>query len=327
MHSLCKGQITFNNYYKASYNNFASTNIFPQPDSSNIIFSYAKDSLTGRQDLVSQKINKHGNLLVNKTYNIYNIDYLAYSNGLKQFIAATKTSFLASCVTYTSSMTTVIFTKINKTTLDTIKNCFYYDGIYNYYLNNFIKLNDNKYYLIGGKGNTTTEWPVIFHLDSNLTIVNIITLNNPIKEILWVFRRNVMENTNEYFNFTSLGASESGSYRDLMLNAVFQLDGQDRFETRDSKYFRLIQPYQRHTSNPNFLYIYAYSFALRPEEIQPSGTLNASRFEDIRLQIQTPTCTDIITGKLRGDMTFFGYAYGYNILRITQGYGGLLFAN
>ena len=73
-----------------------------------------------------------------------------------------------------------IFTKINKTTLDTIKNTFYYDGIYNYYLNNFIKLNDNKYYLIGGKGNATTQWPVIFHLDSNLTIVNIITLNNPI---------------------------------------------------------------------------------------------------------------------------------------------------
>jgi hypothetical protein len=105
------------------------------------------------------------------------------------------------------------------------------------------------------------------------------------------------------------------------------LDGQDRFEKRDGKYFRLIQPYQRHTSNPNFLYIYAYSFALRPEEIQPSGTLNASRFEDIRLQLETPTCPDIITGKLRGDMTFFGYAYGYNILRITQGYGGLLFAN
>jgi hypothetical protein len=154
-----------------------------------------------------------------------------------------------------------------------------------------------------------------------------LTINNPVKEILWVFRRNVMENTNELFNFTSLGASEAGSYRDLMLNAVIQLDGQDRFQKRDGKYFRLISPYQHHTANPNFLYIYSYSFALRPEEIQPSGTLNASRFEDIRLQLETPTCPDPITLKLRGDMTFFGYAHGYNILRITQGYGGLLFAN
>ncbi len=175
-----KGQITFNNYYKTGYNNFFSTNIFPQPDSSNIIFNYLQDSATGRQDLGILKINKQGNLLVNKTFNINNVNYLAYINGLKQFIPATNNSFLAVSGTYTNTNTTIIFTKINKTTLDTIKNTFYYDGTYNYYVNNFIKLNDNKYYLIGGKGNTTTEWPVIFHLDSNLTIINIITLNNPI---------------------------------------------------------------------------------------------------------------------------------------------------
>ena len=180
MHSLCKGQITFNNFYKTGYNNFFSTNIFPQPDSSNIIFNYVQDSATGRQDFGALKINKYGNFLINKTYNIYNVSYLAYLNGLKHVISATPNSFISTCVTYTNTNTTIVFTKINKTSLDTIKNSFYYDGIYNYYLNNFIKLNDNKYYLIGGKGNTTTEWPVIFHLDSNLTIVNIITLNNPI---------------------------------------------------------------------------------------------------------------------------------------------------
>jgi len=167
-----------------------------------------------------------------------------------------------------------------------------------------------------------------FPIDQNKASVSIpLVINNPIKELFWVFRRNVMQNTHEYFNFTSLGANEAGTLGDLMTKALIQLDGQDRFEARDGKYFRLIQPYQHHTAIPNTFYIYTYSFALRPEEIQPSGTLNASRFEDIRIQVDTATCPDPLTKKLRGNMTFYSYALGYNVLRITQGYGGLLFAN
>lgn len=180
LHSLCKGQTYFSNFYKTGYNNGFSTNIIQQADSSHVIFNYVVDSLTGRQDIALLKINKTGTQLLKKVSNIQNLTYLAYLNGLKQFIAATPSSFLATGGTYTGSTTTMIFTKLNRTTLDTIRNTFYDDGINNYYLNTFIKFNDNKYYLIGGKGAGTTQWPVIFHLDSNLTIVNIITLNNPI---------------------------------------------------------------------------------------------------------------------------------------------------
>jgi hypothetical protein len=163
-------------------------------------------------------------------------------------------------------------------------------------------------------------------IDQNKSSISIpLIFNNPIKEIIWVFRRDVMETTNEYFNFTSLAANEVGSYKDLMTNAVFQLDGQDRFERRDGKYFRLIQPYQHHTGFPNGLFIYAYSFALKPEDIQPSGTLNASRFEDIRLQMDAVTCPDPLTGRMRGNMKCFVYALSYNVLRISGGYGGILF--
>ena len=167
-----------------------------------------------------------------------------------------------------------------------------------------------------------------YPIDENKTSVGIpLVINNPIKELFWVFRRNLMEQNHEYFNFTSLGANEVGTVNDLMRSGVLQLDGQDRFEARDAKFFRLIQPFQYHTAIPNSFYIYSYSFALKPEDFQPSGTLNASRFEDIRLQIDTETCPDPLTGKLRSDMSFFAYALGYNVLRITQGYGGLLFAN
>jgi len=154
-----------------------------------------------------------------------------------------------------------------------------------------------------------------------------LVLTNPVKEIFWVFRRNLMELTHEYFNFTSLAANESGTLKDLMQNATILLDGQERFDARSSKFFRLIQPYQCHTNSPNNLYIYMYSFALRPEDIQPSGTLNASKFDSIILQVTTEICPDPITRCQRGDMKCFAYAINYNILRISNGYGGVLFSS
>ena len=154
-----------------------------------------------------------------------------------------------------------------------------------------------------------------------------LVLTNPVKEIFWVFRRNLMELTHEFFNFTSLAANETGTLKDLMQNACILLDGQERFDVRSSKFFRLIQPYECHTNSPNNLYIYMYSFALRPEDMQPSGTLNASKFDSIILQVTTEICPDPITKCQRGDMKCFAYAINYNVLRISNGYGGVLFSS
>lgn len=165
-----------------------------------------------------------------------------------------------------------------------------------------------------------------------------IDFNHPIKEFLWVLQRNVMVNRHEYFNWSSLGSyeiemayvngfSEPPNRTDLMVNAVIQLDGQDRFDARDPAYFRLVQPYQRHTSIPVDRYIYCYSFALRPEELRPSGSLNASRIDTIVLQLgmQAPA-TNYCTSALFGDMTAYVYGLNYNVLRVVDGYAGLLFA-
>jgi hypothetical protein len=147
-----------------------------------------------------------------------------------------------------------------------------------------------------------------------------------------------MINRHEYFNWSSLGFYEIFKYNqfgfpsppkrtDLMINAKFQLDGQDRFDTRDPVFFRLVQPYQRHTTIPSDQYIYVYSFALRPEDQQPSGTLNASRIDNIVLQIglQDPNLA-YNTSTQFGDMTAYIYAKNYNVLRVIDGYAGLLFS-
>jgi hypothetical protein len=178
---LSKGQTYFNNYYKTGYNNTASTHVFNNPvDSSFTVFNYATDSVTGYQGLYSTNISKTGNLNLKKILSYPNFDYYLYFNGLKQFIPATNCSYFAASVTYTSNPTTILLTKINKVTLDTIKTSFYYDGIYGYYMNNLIKFNDNKYYLIGNKSSPSGKWPCVFHLDSNLNVVATFTVNNSI---------------------------------------------------------------------------------------------------------------------------------------------------
>lgn len=166
-----------------------------------------------------------------------------------------------------------------------------------------------------------------------------LSFNHPIKEFIWVLQRNVSQCRHEYFNWSSLGfyeiekaaefgLSEPGARTDLMTTAKIQLDGQDRFNARDPVYFRLVQPYQRHTAIPSDRYIYVYSISLKPEESQPSGTLNASRIDNLILQLGLST-GDCETGGgsgSYGDMTAFVYATNYNVLRVINGYAGLLFS-
>lgn len=100
--------------------------------------------------------------------------------------------------------------------------------------------------------------------------------------------------------------------------AKLQLNGQDRFSEREGSYFSWVQPYQAHTRCPDEG-INVYSFALRPEEHQPSGTCNFSRIDNATLQLvlSNATVEGTKTAKVRV------YATNYNVLRIMSGMGGL----
>jgi len=103
-----------------------------------------------------------------------------------------------------------------------------------------------------------------------------------------------------------------------VVTAKLQLNGQDRFSEREGTYFSLVQPYQAHTRNPDEG-INVYSFAVRPEEHQPSGTCNFSRIDNATLQLvlSNATVEGTNTAKVRV------YATNYNVLRIMSGMGGL----
>ena len=104
--------------------------------------------------------------------------------------------------------------------------------------------------------------------------------------------------------------------------AKLQLNGQDRFSEREGSYFSWVQPFQSHTRCPDEG-INVYSFALRPEEHQPSGTCNFSRIDNATLQLvlSNATVEGTKTAKVRV------YATNYNVLRIMSGMGGLAYSN
>jgi hypothetical protein len=99
-----------------------------------------------------------------------------------------------------------------------------------------------------------------------------------------------------------------------VVTAKLQLNGQDRFSEREGTYFDLVQPYQHHTRNPD-TGINVYSFALRPEEHQPSGSCNFSRIDNATLQLvlSNSTVEGTKTAKVRV------YATNYNVLRVMSG--------
>ena len=107
-----------------------------------------------------------------------------------------------------------------------------------------------------------------------------------------------------------------------VVTAKLQLNGQDRFSEREGSYFDVVQPFQHHTRNPD-TGINVYSFALRPEEHQPSGSCNFSRIDNAVLQLvlSSSSVTGTATAKVRV------YAVNYNVLRIMSGMAGVAYSN
>lgn len=101
--------------------------------------------------------------------------------------------------------------------------------------------------------------------------------------------------------------------------AKFLLNGTERANEQSGKYFNQYQTYRYHSGNPS-PGIYVYSFALKPEELQPSGACNFSRIDVAQIAASLKTG---MPSNLLQQM----FAVNYNILRIASGLGGLAFSN
>ena len=107
-----------------------------------------------------------------------------------------------------------------------------------------------------------------------------------------------------------------------VVTAKLQLNGQDRFSEREGSYFDTVQPFQHHTRVPDSG-INVYSFGLRPEEHQPSGSCNFSRIDNavMQLVLSAGAVSGTATAKVRV------YAVNYNVLRVMSGMAGVAYSN
>jgi hypothetical protein len=168
-----------------------------------------------------------------------------------------------------------------------------------------------------------------------------LTFNHPVKELVWVVQKDgMLDGTvdydpgyvrNLYFNYVQdyednmetpdpIENHNQGRWTNNCTSAKLQLNGHDRFAERKGSYFNLVQPYQHHTRIPMSKGINVYSFALKPEEAQPSGTCNFSRIDNAVLTVGHENLRNE-SARIRV------YAVNYNILRVMSGMAGLAFSN
>jgi hypothetical protein len=139
-----------------------------------------------------------------------------------------------------------------------------------------------------------------------------LNFNHPVKELVWAGV------AAQAWGAANAGA---GTFRDVAgVNWQLKLNGHDRFASQDTNYFTKVQLWKHHTgcggkaiSIPNGIAV--YSFALKPEEHQPSGTCNFSRIDNAKLESSA------------NSQDLYVYAVNYNVLRIMSGMGGLAYSN
>jgi len=171
----------------------------------------------------------------------------------------------------------------------------------------------------------------ILDMDKNL-LVSKESIPGLIRKILTTVQYNIVDYTN-YGNWLD-GSDNPCVY------AKLQLNGHDRFQGRDGNYFNYVQPWQ-HFSNTPADGINVYSFALKPEDHQPSGTCNFSRIDNATLQVDCGYQTQILNNNpVSGNSTANSndytvgsgsniniYTVNYNILRVMSGMAGAAYSN
>ena len=233
-------------------------------------------------------------------------------------------------------------------------------------------------------------------IKGNTNIINL-NLNHPVKELIWVLRKNDVYKRNQWNNYTTslydydfyennnnfankfasneilrnpLVTTDGNLYtpnyykklyyedfltkgpfnnffdknnyynnnpntsfnqvNNIMYNAKLIFNGNDRFSSMDNNFFNYVQPYKYHTNTPS-PGVNVYSFAIYPEDHQPSGTCNMSRISNVQMEIAVRQARE--TGETDVNIPIYEgyelYVFGvnYNIFRIMGGMGGLVFSN
>jgi len=188
-----------------------------------------------------------------------------------------------------------------------------------------------------------------------------LNFNHPVKELIWGYAlKNNMPFSFPFLStdyYENVNAGHEGNnadqndnfqtgmnkYYKALFSYILELNGQDRFSEKNANYFTGTQIWKHHTGYgsvyPGTGGTHVYSFALKPEEHQPSGTCNFSRIDSTVLKIKNyqdgtgllsippykPTNYNLDYNSFQPSLEV--YAINYNVLRIMSGMGGLAYSN
>jgi len=131
------------------------------------------------------------------------------------------------------------------------------------------------------------------------------------------------------YQFSNYGLFITGKWNPLAY-AMLEYNGQNRVEKRNGRFFGDLQPQMHHSNTPKDG-INLYSFAIEPEKLQPTGTSNLSKIENIVLTLwfedtSNPDGTLPPLNVLNLDNRLFIFAFSYNVFRVTSGLTGLSYS-
>ncbi len=152
--------------------------------------------------------------------------------------------------------------------------------------------------------------------------------NHMCSEFVWFGRKQNFDTdatTSWYLQYYNFSGEETGTTigtanGDFFSTAQITLNSNERVMAMDPKYYRLVHPSNVSHTNVFKEFIYCYSFALEPEKLNPSGTLNCSRIENIHLNLKFSSALDYA-------YDFFVFAINYNVCRISSGVSSISFSS
>ncbi|QKF93921.1 major capsid protein [Fadolivirus algeromassiliense] len=131
------------------------------------------------------------------------------------------------------------------------------------------------------------------------------------------------------YQFSNYGLFITGKWNPLGY-ALLEYNGQNRTERRNGRFFGNLEPWMHHSNTP-IDGINLYSFAIEPEKLQPTGTSNLSKIENIILTLwfedtSNPDGTLPTFPMFNLDNRLFVYAFSYNVFRVISGVTGLAYS-
>lgn len=153
-------------------------------------------------------------------------------------------------------------------------------------------------------------------ISANTSIYNTaLKFNHPVKELVFACVEKQNITSNNYFVY-----NKSLDDTNILTEISLVLDGRRRFEYLPEFYYRLITTDSNHSNVP-LKYIYSMPFSIHPEDNQPTGSLNMSRFNDIVLSLK------LGNSGITQDAFIFVFAISYNVVTIDQGFLKLEFSS